>query len=87
MSLRLHAPRRFSTDFKHLGGYDVLGPVNTTGDCFLPNYTNDENKYYSPGISPAGYTAACVVPAPGLCGGQTSVTTAKCCSDVSESFA
>ncbi|KAI1120488.1 hypothetical protein F5Y10DRAFT_258275 [Nemania abortiva] len=69
----------FLTDFKPPGGWDVIGPLETTGDCFPPNYTDDGRKYYSPGICPAGYTAACADPAPGLGGGQTSVTTATCC--------
>ncbi|KAI1184532.1 hypothetical protein F5B17DRAFT_78359 [Nemania serpens] len=69
----------FSTDFRAPDNWDIFGPLDTFGDCFPPNYTDDENKYYSPGICPAGYTAACAYPAPGLGGGQTSVTTATCC--------
>ncbi|KAI3320640.1 hypothetical protein HD806DRAFT_226136 [Xylariaceae sp. AK1471] len=69
----------FLTDYKPPGGWDVMGPLKTTGDCFPPNYSDDGKKYYSPGICPAGYTAACADPAPGQGGGQTTVTTATCC--------
>ncbi|KAI1329130.1 hypothetical protein F5Y16DRAFT_409294 [Xylariaceae sp. FL0255] len=68
------------THYEPPGGWDIMGPIDISGDCFLLGYEDDAQQYYSPGICPAGYTMACAYPLPGLGVGQTSVTTATCCS-------
>ncbi|KAI1370182.1 hypothetical protein F4677DRAFT_465973 [Hypoxylon crocopeplum] len=68
----------FSTDFKLPGGFDVMGPVSTDG-CFPPNYNFRTDSYFSPGICPVGYSAACVTPMPGFGSVQDTVTVVTCC--------
>ena len=69
----------FSTDFKLEGGWDVMGPLSTGGGCLPPNYQFATDAYYSPGICPAGYSAACVTPAAGQGRPGDEVTTVTCC--------
>ncbi|KAJ8127126.1 hypothetical protein O1611_g6514 [Lasiodiplodia mahajangana] len=69
----------FLTDFRPMDAWDIMGPLETRGDCFPRNYEDDAKKYYSPGICPAGYTVACADLALGPSGGPTLVTTATCC--------
>lgn len=38
--------------------YEMLGPVETD-DCYPDDFVPTESVYYSPGICPSGYRAAC----------------------------
>ncbi|KAI1342360.1 hypothetical protein F5Y15DRAFT_301423 [Xylariaceae sp. FL0016] len=47
----------FITDVDTLH-FNVQGPIST-GECFPENYKTDDGAYYSPGVCPSGYSAAC----------------------------
>ena len=82
------APPSCTTSFSHLYVIDgkgavVAGPVTANEDCFPPAYQNARYYYYSPGVCPSGYTAACSTTESI---GTLTQTIATCCPDIGPTF-